>query len=158
MNRRDAVKAAGASLLAGTALSSSAAGDDRERRRPRVVSIETESADEVEYDEYTVDYAGDGRVEITGYTIAPTSCYEVAVDGIYAAEYGDVVDLKLVPEKKSSRDAVSVPGQDARDDACTSIEIVRYSVELEYKVESAVNDVLVRIPEGADVDGIVTPA
>lgn len=160
MNRRDAITAAGASILAGATLTTSAAADDQVTSSPRVGDVETKrvetrNADEIKYDEYTVNYVGDGRVEITGYTVAPTSCYEVTVNDIHAAEYGDVVDLELVPEKKSPRKKVTAATEDER---CSSIEIVRYSVELEYKDESLVPDVFVQIPDGKDVDGIVTPA
>lgn len=140
MNRRDTVKAVGASLLGGTALTASASADGRENRsqqngKPNVVSVELERADERKTDAYTVDYGDDGRVEITGYAIAPNPCHELEVVDITPTGHGDVVDLELVPDGS---------------ELCLSAMIeLRYAVELEYPDGDAVPDVFVKVPGGA---------
>lgn len=148
MNRRDALKAAGASVFAGTALTTSGAADRREvprkdkrrEREPptgdgvRVVAVETERTDEDRTDEYSVDYKGDNRVEITGYTTASNPCHEIQVADIESTEYGDVVDLELV--------------YTGAEVCATVIADFRYTVELEYKSERLVDDVFVQIPDG----------
>ncbi len=65
MNRRNALKATGASLLAGTALTTSATADTSDG--PRIVSVDstTDSGNADGTDEYTVEHLGDGVVEIT---------------------------------------------------------------------------------------------
>lgn len=148
MNRRDALKAAGASVFTGTALTTAGAAAEREvprkrKRRERelptgdgvrVASLETEHTDESKTDEYTVDYKGDDRVEITGYTTASNPCHEVDVAALESTEYGDVIDLELV--------------YTGAEVCATVIADFRYTVELEYESEAAVDDVLVQIPDG----------
>ncbi|WP_408959063.1 hypothetical protein [Natrinema sp. 74] len=132
MNRRNALKATGASLLAGTALTTSAAADTGDG--PTVVSVEsnTDSSGASEPDEYTVEYLGDGIVEITGVTVAPTPCHEAVVDNIYQSTYGDVVDLSL----------------EAGSGICTTVLAeLAYTVRLEYETEA--RDVFVSVPDGA---------
>jgi len=132
MNRRNALKATGASLLAGTALTTSATADTSDG--PTVVSVEsnTDYSSADGNDEYTVEYLGDGVVEITGYTVAPTPCHGIAVDGVYRSKYGDVVDLSL----------------EASSGVCmTVLAGLTYTVRLEYAAEA--RDVFVSVPDGA---------
>ena len=138
MNRRDTVKAVGASLLGGTSLATSATADRRRSRngKPTVVSVELERADERKTDEYTVDYGDDGRVEITGYAIAPNPCHELEVADITTTGHGDVVDLELV--------------RDGSNLCLSAMAELRYTVELEYPDGDAVPDVFVKIPDAAN--------
>ena len=138
MNRRDTVKAVGASLLGGTALATSTTADGRRKKKgtPKVVSVELEGADEPKTDEYTVDYRNDGRVEITGYVIAPNPCHELEVVDITPTGHGDVVDLELVP--------------DGSNLCLSAMAELRYTVELEYPDGDAVPDVFVQIPDAAN--------
>lgn len=135
MKRRETITAVSTSLLAGTALSTASSADERRNGAPRVVSVETEQSDKGTSDVYTVDYRGDGRVEITGHVTAPNPCHEIDVADITATKHGDVVDLELV--------------RTGTDLCITVIAHLRYTVELEYPDEDAVRDVLVRVPDGA---------
>lgn len=130
MNRRKALTATGASLLAGTALTTSAAASDD---GPAVeIRSETDTSDTDGNDEYSVEYLGDGAVEITGYTVAPTPCHEAVVEDIFRSKYGDVVDLSLESGSGMCTDAIA--GLD-------------YTVRLQYDGEAP--DVFVSVPDGA---------
>lgn len=147
MNRRETLKATGASVLAGTALVSSVTASDRGKRNerrsgddgnenedgPTVVTAELERSDEDKTDEYTVRY-NDELVEITGYVIASEPCRELEVDSISETEYGDVVDLELVRSDSELCAQMITP--------------LKYTVELEYEDEDEVTDVLVQMPDG----------
>ncbi|MDS0474227.1 hypothetical protein [Natrinema sp. 1APR25-10V2] len=101
---------------------------------PRIVSVDstTNSGNADGTDEYTVEYLGDGVVEINGYTVAPTPCHEVAVDGIHRSKYGDVVDLSL---------------ESGSGFCMTVLAGLTYTVRLEYATEP--RDVLVSVPDTA---------
>ncbi|QLG50852.1 hypothetical protein [Natrinema halophilum] len=135
MNRRATLKATGSSILAGTTLlASSVAGDGSgDGNGPTVVSVETETVGRSTQgsDHYTVEYLDDGVVEITGRTVAPTPCHEVAVERIQTQGEGDVVVLSLVSDSKL---------------CVTSLAGVTYTVRLEYEAETP--DVFVSVPDG----------
>ncbi|RQG95958.1 hypothetical protein [Natrarchaeobius chitinivorans] len=105
MRRRTALEAIGASILAGTAVATTASATGG----PRIVELESEidTGDPDAGDKYAVEYLGDGRVELTGSTTVPKSCYEAEVVGIESTQYGDVVRVKPVQTGDLCLDVVS---------------------------------------------------
>ena len=135
MNRRTALKAVGASLLAGTALSTPTVAEQSVSDDPRIVAVESDadagSADEPS--EYTVTYGDDGSIEISGRAVAPTPCYEVVIADIVETEHGDLIDLEL-----AERD----------DQFCNDVlAAVNYTARLQYESTDDDPEILVSTPD-----------
>ena len=129
MQRRTALKAVGASVLAGVAVSGTATADSDE---PRIVDVDStiSAGDPDEKPAYSVTYGEDGLVEITGGVTVSEGCYEAEVDGIESTAFGDVVQVSPVRQ----------------DGFCTQvISRLEFEVTVQYADEPA--DVFVQIDD-----------
>ncbi|WP_339103910.1 hypothetical protein [Haloterrigena salinisoli] len=110
MQRRALLKTAGASLVAGAAITGTTAASDDD---PQTVSFEYISAEDagVGPDEYRVESAGDHIVVITGSVEVPSvNCHRPEVAGVESTADEDVVQLKLVSPNTVCLPAFSTVG------------------------------------------------